>query len=178
MGDEQRPGCVLRSCGCVIAAVTLVIGATWAVNYWRTYTQRRDRTREETAAQEIRTTLQEFAARHAPDLTRALRELELLEADLKQRLEKLEELLRSVDREPRTDPDYQNWRQRLEEVRQAQEKLRNDIEEAYVVFRKFELAPDPSLRAQFEEALDRGRAAASQMRDRYQRLHEELSEEE
>jgi hypothetical protein len=175
---RSRWGCGGKGMGCLAFAGFFFFVLPAARKAWNERANRRQaeatlaekRGREESARENVRS----FAERHAPELLRAQGELDGMEAQSAARVAELEGILQELGRTPNADPDFQQWSEALRNIRQAQSSLREDLHEAYLAYRKFELSPDPESEKAYQDILRRGRDSAAQTRGRYERLRENL----
>lgn len=110
-----------------------------------------------------------------PEVDTALKNLEMQEADLNNRIESLGKELVALGQKPENDPDYRQWCVRRDGIARERELLRKDLKSAYLTYKKFELSPDNTSRGEYEKSLQAGRQAAEQVHIRYEELRSQLA---
>jgi small-conductance mechanosensitive channel len=166
-----------QGCGCVAGIILVVVGLIVLVPRCSDYRNRLDQNRKAVEREKQRDTLESFAASSAPDLLEAIQSMDELEQRLEDRINRLAKVLDSMSRDPGDDADYRRWQAELENVRKARAELEHDLEEAYIVYKKFELSPGSDMPDELENALKRGKKSANEIRERYATLKNELEAE-
>ncbi|GEM_PF-4572709 len=180
---KQPPprGCFGKLVGCS-GLIGAVIAGLMLIGMFTDWNEERELDKAEQAQAEKTAELQEdldaFSRSHAPEMRQALDSLVQLEALTQARLDELRRVLEGLGRVAETDPDFQNWQESLTKLHSDQEQLRNDIQDAFLAYRKYQLSPDSGLENSYQDLIQQGREAAEATRSRYTQLRSELEQQE
>lgn len=117
--------------------------------------------------------LKEFSQKHVPELHAAIEQIDAEVTDRSNRCDQLATTLRQLNRDPLTDPDYVRWQDAVKDMRAHANALRKDREEAYIAYKKFELAPKGD-RTEYTRVLAKARQAAVDSREYHRKMQERL----
>jgi len=169
--EKRRLGCFGKGCGCLVAGFVglFLLGAGTSFFEERKTEKEAEKKRVEAAA--FQEKMCSVAAEKAPELIDAIQELEVIEQDVVARVQKLSDILEDMNKEPKSDPDYRQWMDELNSIRDAQKSLQNDLEQLYLTYQKYIISPnDKLLKKKMEQLRRQGSSAAKDAKRRYQAL--------
>lgn len=105
------------------------------------------------------TQLSVFAHTNIPEVERLIDELSLQIVDRQSRLEDLASALRLGQRDPKKDPEYQQWSDAIARLQAVQQKVRDLRADTFIRYRKHLLSPDSEAQG-MEAILDSASAGA------------------
>jgi type II secretory pathway pseudopilin PulG len=128
--------------------------------------------KEQIQKADLNTSLLTFAKEHVPELHAAIEQIDQDSKDREIRCEKLAAELRRLNRDPSNDSDLQRWRTAITDMKEQLVDLRKQREEAYIAFKKFELAP--SGKAEYERKLQLAKQAATNSQEYHKKMQARL----
>lgn len=105
---------------------------------------------------------------HAPELHDAITRIDQEWRAREARCEQLAQNLKKLNRDPGTDGDLQRWRQAIGEMKGHLADLRKKREDAYLAFKKFELAPTG--KEDYDRRLRLAKAAAADSQEYHKKM--------
>jgi hypothetical protein len=167
---DDRGSYASVGCGCAVLGI-LALGCCGGVYWW--YPKDKD----EGGNAEVQADLNKFSKEQIPELHTAIDLIEKEIADRKSRCSKLEYELKRLGRQPRVgdldDPDLKRWRSVVADLEHHLRELKKQREDAYLAYKKFELAPKNE-KAEYDrirqKAQDAGAASQAYHKQMQQRL--------
>ena len=159
--------------------VVLIIFLAMAAVLWRIRCERPDHSAPASVTQTIHVekpntgashTIERFLLNEGQAILRARQELDGLEINWESRIQVLSHAIISVGRNPRADPEFQAWAERLEQLRSDRLRLNHMAEDAFISWVKFQQIPDIASQTHYESALDAGKSKALAIRGHYNQL--------
>jgi len=122
--------------------------------------------------QKTRTQLRQFVSQQSPALMEKRDALQSVHGDLLARVNTLQKELKALGRDPESDSDYRNWKAALSNSEEAVSRLDEKLADAYLLHRKYLLAPDPETERKVAQLLGEGLRRADSLDDEITRLQE------
>jgi len=141
-------------------------------------TEEAERQKELEKKKEVEDELSSFKDGDGSALNEAIIDMEVLESQLQKRLNKLELVIKELDRDPEEDEDYRQWKTHLEDVQAGKTKLVESLKDAFLQYQKFKLTPTASEQESYKNTMEAGSAEAQQVIEQYEGLKRKLQEEE
>jgi len=116
-----------------------------------------------------------FAKDRAPVLNDSLKTISQIRTEIIDKRSKLVQVLRSIGKSPEADADVRKYSFLLKEIGSAEQKLWNDLTDAYLAYKKFEISSDPAYDQELSRINVISKVAADEIKQKYQQLRQDIS---
>lgn len=171
-----RKGEGVVGCGCLI--VLLIIIFTGYDNYRKE--ERRDKRQKEQESKdkkqrEFQDEVESFGKNKAGPLYQGLRDIRAIKGEIQGKRDELERVLNGLGKSTDEDEDYGNFSKLLEEIAKTENKLKQDLDDAFLLYKKFQISSDKSLETQINTIVSGSLASSEEIKGKYKTLKEKYS---
>ncbi len=117
----------------------------------------------------------DFSSAKVPELKSALIEIAQTRNNVESKIQQLTTVLVSLNKSTRSDPDLAKLKKFLADISSAEENLKTDLEEAFVLYKKCQIMNDKASEERFAQIIANAKKAGNDIQDRYKSLKNSLS---